>query len=124
MAGIQFCGECSHMLTPRENMETRSLSFTCRRCGFTEDAEENRIYVNTIVSDTATKLEIVPSDVVADPTLQRSFETQCTACGTNEVVFFQAHGNQKAESLQLIFVCCNRDCGEKWLSELAKPSEA
>mmetsp|Transcript_23611 Transcript_23611/g.30857 ORF Transcript_23611/g.30857 Transcript_23611/m.30857 type:complete len:115 (+) Transcript_23611:228-572(+) len=113
MAGMRFCRECNNMLYPKEDREARKLMFACRNCNYSEYVDEACIYRNEIVKAAETKLDIIPNDIVEDPTLQRSNDAQCQACNNTEAVFLQAEQSAKSESLALIFICCA--CGHKWV---------
>ncbi|CAH0480590.1 unnamed protein product [Peronospora belbahrii] len=108
--GMRFCRECNNMLYPSQDREIRRLVFRCRNCGQAEDVEENCIYVNELVKDTRVQLDVLPGDVIDDPTLQRDFDVTCPACGHNGAVFIRSQDGVKQSTLALIWVCLNRDC--------------
>ncbi|GLD92523.1 hypothetical protein PINS_up001082 [Pythium insidiosum] len=109
-AGMRFCRECNNMLYPSQDRELRRLMFRCRNCGQAEEVEENCIYVNELVRDTRVQLDVLPADVIDDPTLQRDDDVVCPNCGHNGAVFIRSQDGVKQSTLQLIWVCLNRDC--------------
>jgi len=103
---------------PRENrrMGVRELEYYCKQsdCSYTEPSQSSScVYVNDIVKDSTTRLEVIQCDVNKDPTLQRSRDIVCAKCSYNEAVFFQAEQTPKSVALNLVFVCCQ--CGHKWM---------
>ncbi|KAG7396898.1 DNA-directed RNA polymerase II subunit RPB9 [Phytophthora boehmeriae] len=109
-AGMRFCRECNNMLYPSQDREIRRLVFRCRNCGQAEDVEENCIYVNELVKDTRVQLDVLPGDVIDDPTLQRDYDVTCPMCSHNGAVFIRSQDGVKQSTLALIWVCLNRDC--------------
>lgn len=53
------------MLYPRENRHTKTLEYACRApCVYVErNVPESCVYVNYLVKDSSTRLEVIPSDV-------------------------------------------------------------
>lgn len=114
---MRFCSECNNIMYPKENKADRKLMYACSRCSYKEDAQSGScVYRNNLITTAGNKLDIVQTDVVDDPTLQRSKNAICEKCNYNEAVFFQADEGAKSQSLSLIFVCTNRACGHKWVS--------
>ncbi|KAL3664013.1 hypothetical protein V7S43_010900 [Phytophthora oleae] len=109
-AGMRFCRECNNMLYPSQDREIRRLVFRCRNCGQSEDVEENCIYANELVKDTRVQLDVLPGDVIDDPTLQRDYDVVCPNCDHNGAVFIRSQDGVKQSTLALIWVCLNRDC--------------
>ncbi|TMW66008.1 hypothetical protein Poli38472_003773 [Pythium oligandrum] len=109
-AGMRFCKECNNMLYPSQDRDARRLAFRCRNCGQAEEVEENCIYVNELVKDTRVQLDVLPADVIEDPTLQRDYDVVCPNCANNGAVFIRSQDGVKQSTLQLIWVCLNRDC--------------
>uniref|UniRef100_K3WZX2 DNA-directed RNA polymerase II subunit RPB9-like zinc ribbon domain-containing protein n=1 Tax=Globisporangium ultimum (strain ATCC 200006 / CBS 805.95 / DAOM BR144) TaxID=431595 RepID=K3WZX2_GLOUD len=109
-AGMRFCRECNNMLYPSQDRDLRRLTFRCRNCGQSEEVEENCIYVNELVKDTRVQLDVLPGDIIDDPTLQRDYDVTCPMCGHNGAVFIRSHDGVKQSTLGLIWVCLNRDC--------------
>ena len=56
------------------------------------------------------QLDVLPGDVIDDPTLQRDFDVTCPACNHNGAVFIRSQDGVKQSTLALIWVCLNRDC--------------
>lgn len=98
----------------QEDKQSRSLQYACRLCRYTEPAgDQPLIYRNDLKKEAGNILHTVPSAISDDPTLARSQNTTCANCNHNEAVFFQSDIAQ-ADSLALIFVCCN--CDHKWVN--------
>ena len=57
-----------------------------------------------------------PTDMVYDPTLQRTRDTQCPKCGNTEAVFFMEGATGKDQTMKLVFMCVNPTCHYKWIS--------
>jgi len=113
---IRFCSDCNNILYPRENRAIRKLEYYCKICPFVDkQVTTSCVFVNEIVKDVSTRLDVILSDVNKDPTLQRSKEVECASCGHQEAVFFQAEQHAKSTALNLIFVCC--ECGNKWMEQ-------
>jgi len=114
-AGMRFCRECNNMLYPKENKVTKVLEFACRNCFHSEEVEERCIYVNEIVKDTRTQLEIIPEDITDDPTLQRNPQVPCPECGNEGAAFIRSHDGGKDSTLSLIWVCLHYECRYRWI---------
>lgn len=98
----------------QENKRNRSLQYACRLCRYTEAAaDQPLIYRNVLKKEVGNVLHTVPSAIKDDPTLARSQNANCSNCNHHEAVFFQSDIAQ-ADSLALIFVCCN--CEHKWVN--------
>ncbi|RLN97895.1 hypothetical protein BBJ28_00014606 [Nothophytophthora sp. Chile5] len=113
----------NNMLYPSQDREIRRLMFRCRNCGQAEEVEENCIYVNELVKDTrcvqlpslltearVPLLDVLPGDVIDDPTLQRDYDVTCPMCDHQGAVFIRSQDGVKQSTLALIWVCLNRDC--------------
>ena len=53
-------------------------------------------------------------DVIADPTLPRTYNAQCPNCEGTEAVYYQSPVGKNDEALVLVFVCVH--CQRTWLS--------
>ena len=97
-----ICSECGNMLYPKEDHSRRCLQRVCRNCGRVDDADNNLVYVNDLRPESQAADAGV--DVIKDPTLPRAVGTECSSCGHDEAVFFQApmKGDQ---AMKLIFMC-------------------
>lgn len=56
------------------------------------------------------QLDVLPGDVIDDPTLQRDYDVTCPMCDHQGAVFIRSHDGVKQATLGLIWVCLNRDC--------------
>ena len=77
---------------PRENRASRTLEYYCKQtnCHYVERNVTNScVFMNELIKDSSTRLEVISSEVNKDPTLQRSRDIKCEQCGHNEAVFFQ-----------------------------------
>jgi len=98
----------------QEDKRNRQLQYACRLCPYTEPApNQPLIYRNDLKKEVGNILHTVPSAISDDPTLARTQNANCANCNHHEAVFFQSDIAQ-ADSLALIFVCCN--CDHKWVN--------
>ena len=111
--GLRFCQICNSMLYPKEDKQNKKLMYQCRYDNYNEPAPGPVVWRKGGTTD-QDQLAIVKSDVINDPTLQRSYDAHCEKCSGNKAVFFQVHAGKMAR-LNLIFVCCNPDCCHKWM---------
>mmetsp|Transcript_15943 Transcript_15943/g.24024 ORF Transcript_15943/g.24024 Transcript_15943/m.24024 type:complete len:116 (+) Transcript_15943:74-421(+) len=113
MSTMKFCRECSNLLYPKENIALKKLEYACKLCNYTETNVNNScVRLHEVVKESSTSLDVIPSELNKDPTLQRSRDVECAECGHNEAVFFQAEQTKRSTALRLIFICCS--CGYKW----------
>ena len=61
------------------------------------------------ITHTSKEKTVILQDVRADPTLPRTRDVTCEACGHNEAVFFSA---STEEGMTLFFNCTK--CGNRW----------
>eukprot|EP00041_Stephanoeca_diplocostata_P009594 m.149148 g.149148 ORF g.149148 m.149148 type:complete len:221 (-) comp17805_c0_seq3:134-796(-) len=119
--GIKFCPECNNMLYPAQHMtpDGGRLQYECKvkDCGYSEFATDTCIYINRMTQDIDT-LSLVNSDMASDPTLQhtRGEFDPCPECNSDDAVRFQTLANRDESGMRLYFVCCNKDCGHKWVN--------
>ncbi|CAD5224390.1 unnamed protein product [Bursaphelenchus okinawaensis] len=111
--GIKFCPECNNMLYPRENLHEKVLMYACRNCDHAEYADNQCIYVNRIHHQVDELTQIV-SDLREDPTLPKTDNHPCPACGHRNSVFFHAQSRRAEEEMRLYYVCINATCGHRW----------
>uniref|UniRef100_A0ACD5WQV6 Uncharacterized protein n=1 Tax=Avena sativa TaxID=4498 RepID=A0ACD5WQV6_AVESA len=112
MSAMKFCRECNNILYPKEEKGRRILLLACRNCEHQEVADNNCVYRHEVQHAAAERTQVL-QDVASDPTLPRTKEARCAACGHGEAVFFQATARGK-EGMTLFFVCCNLSCGNRW----------
>ncbi len=114
---MNFCPECNFLLYPEEDIKQRKLLLKCKTCDHTAESGEPYVYVNKpMKKDTATKLELVDTELASDPTLPRTFETRCPKCKGKEAVFFMSRSGGKDSDMGLVFLCANQNCAHKWLN--------
>uniref|UniRef100_A0A453JA95 TFIIS-type domain-containing protein n=1 Tax=Aegilops tauschii subsp. strangulata TaxID=200361 RepID=A0A453JA95_AEGTS len=77
-----------------------------------EVAGDNCVYRNIVHHEAGERTQVL-QDVASDPTLPRTKDVRCAACGHGEAVFFQATARGE-EGMTLFFVCCNPSCGNRW----------
>ncbi|TLS29969.1 hypothetical protein PpBr36_02269 [Pyricularia pennisetigena] len=65
---FQFCAECSNMLYPKEDEETRTLQFTCRTCHYTTNASNTCVFRNELNSSASLHAGIIEG-MGKDPTV-------------------------------------------------------
>ena len=116
MASIKFCPECNNMLHPEEDRASKTLSLRCKSCNFKGESSDPYIYVNKIKKEAANRLDLVDPDLVRDPTLPRTFNTECAKCHGHEAVFFMSRSGGKDSDMGLVFLCANENCLHKWLN--------
>ncbi|BFZ60382.1 DNA-directed RNA polymerase II core subunit rpb9 [Saitoella coloradoensis] len=103
MPAVHYCQECNNILHPLEDKLKKRLLLHCRRCGYTENAEDPTIFrqeLRSTVADTAG----VTTDLGSDPTLPRS-DQQCPKCGEKDAVFFQSQAKRADAKMTLYYVC-------------------
>ena len=99
MASFRFCAECNNMLYPKEDKEGQRLLYACRNCGYTELAENPKVYRHELITNIGATAGVV-QDIGNDPTLPRS-NKECPECGNHECVFFQSQQRRKDTSMIL-----------------------
>lgn len=65
---FRFCSECSNMLYPKEDPDSRELQYTCRTCQFVEQAATTCVFRN-VLNNASGATAGVTQDVVSDPTV-------------------------------------------------------
>lgn len=105
MASFRFCAECNNMLYPKEDKQEQRLLYSCRNCGYTELAENPKVYRHELITNIGETAGVV-QDIGLDPTLPRS-DKECPYCGNREAVFFQSQQKRKDTSMILFYVCLN-----------------
>ena len=98
-----ICSECGNMLYPKEDAANRKLKRVCRNCGREDDADNNLVYVNDLHPQAHSQDS--GAEMIKDPTLPHAVGVECTHCGHDEAVFFQAPMKGDA-AMKLIFMCC------------------
>jgi len=105
-----ICSECGNMLYPKEDRATRSLKRVCRNCHREDEADYSLVYVNDLRPNARTV--DAGAEQVQDPTLPHATGVECSNCGHDDAVFFQAP-MKGDEAMKLIFMCCS--CSFRWL---------
>ena len=65
---FKFCSECSNMLYPKEDPDSRKLMYTCRTCQYVEPAATSCVFRN-ILNSASGETAGVTQDVASDPTV-------------------------------------------------------
>mmetsp|Transcript_5609 Transcript_5609/g.14327 ORF Transcript_5609/g.14327 Transcript_5609/m.14327 type:complete len:120 (+) Transcript_5609:97-456(+) len=116
MAGIRFCPECNNMLFAKENKLEHVLILHCEVCEHSQPAEDKCVLRSDISGGTVSRLFNF-EDVVADPTLPRARDVECSECHHNEAVFMKEPISKDSEGLTLRFICTN--CKHHWKPDLS-----
>jgi DNA-directed RNA polymerase II subunit RPB9 len=108
--GLRFCPDSNDLLYPREDREARALVYYCKNCPYTEPVprDEYCVYVSE-TKYTSSDKTVVLQDVLGDPTLPRTKDVACPACGHSEAVFYSESTEQ---GMTLFFNCVA--CAHKW----------
>ncbi len=85
-----------------------------RKSSFLPNRPWNRITFK-LSSDEA---QLIP-DVAADPSLPRTRQQLCPKCQHREAVFFQSRARRADTAMTLYYVCCNPQCGHRWVDPSA-----
>ncbi|KAJ1547549.1 DNA-directed RNA polymerase II subunit RPB9 [Cladochytrium tenue] len=110
----QFCPNCNNMLYPREDRAARRLVFSCRHCGYADDAAlENHCVFRHVVTHASMDQTLGRVDLSNDPTYPR-VRRQCPNCGFAEAVFFMSKAKSPETTMQLYFACCSDQCNHRW----------
>ncbi|KIH92424.1 DNA directed RNA polymerase 2 [Sporothrix brasiliensis 5110] len=109
-----FCDECSNMLYPKEDEDSRKLQLTCRTCHFTKAAESSCVFRN-VLNNAAGETAGVTQDVGSDPTVG-------APPSPNTVSSVSPH------SKAVLCFCCGaliacRSCGVVFCKLASSPSE-
>jgi len=82
-----------------------------------DDAQGRQFVVlrNDIVKSSAASLAVFNADLINDPTMMRTNETQCPNCdGTGAIMFMASADVKSADGMKLVFICTT--CKHKWLA--------
>ena len=74
---FRFCSECSNMLYPKEDADSRQLLYVCRTCQYTEEAATSCVFRN-VMNSASGETAGVTQDVADDPTVSGDV---CLLCG-------------------------------------------
>mmetsp|Transcript_21807 Transcript_21807/g.58752 ORF Transcript_21807/g.58752 Transcript_21807/m.58752 type:complete len:119 (+) Transcript_21807:135-491(+) len=116
MSGIKFCPECNNVLFAKEVKIEKQLYLHCMICQFSQPADDKCVVKNDAASVSARRFHF--EDVVADPTLPRANDVECTECGHNEAVFMKDPLSKDSQGLTLYFICTN--CKHNWKPDLSE----
>lgn len=73
---FRFCPECSNMLYPKEDPDSRQLLYTCRTCQFMEQSATTCVFRN-VLNSASGETAGVTQDVASDPTVS---PVPCIGC--------------------------------------------
>ncbi|TLD19886.1 hypothetical protein PspLS_09418 [Pyricularia sp. CBS 133598] len=108
---FQFCAECSNMLYPKEDEETRTLQFTCRTCHYTTNASNTCVFRNELNSSASLHAGIIEG-MGKDPTVGApvsdtfSPHAASTAAATPSLSHLQQH--VPADSTIVLCLVCGK----------------
>lgn len=74
---FRFCSECSNMLYPKEDPDSRQLLYVCRTCQYTEEAATSCVF-RSVMNSASGETAGVTQDVTDDPTVSGDV---CLLCG-------------------------------------------
>ncbi|KAJ3404767.1 DNA-directed RNA polymerase II core subunit rpb9 [Chytriomyces hyalinus] len=114
MSKILFCTDCSNMLYPKEDSDSKMLTYACRHCSksYGIDAEHHCVHRNQIKANPIAQT-LARVDLSSDPTYPR-LQKECPQCGFDEAVFFLSKAKATDTTMQLYFACCSNVCGYRW----------
>ncbi|KAI8622535.1 mCG22814-like protein [Chytriomyces sp. MP71] len=114
MSKILFCNDCSNMLYPKQDKESKTLIYACRHCHkhYGIDQDHQCVHRN-IIKQSAISQTLARVDLSSDPTYPR-INKLCPSCGYDEAVFFQSKAKATDTTMQLYFACCSNTCGFRW----------
>ena len=97
-----------------EDARYNKLMMVCKNCEFKEETDNKVVYRNEMIASSQSKLELVDTALVGDPTLPRTDQANCPNCGEHVAVFFMSGQSQGTDSdMALIFICTA--CTHKWV---------
>jgi transcription factor S len=96
-----FCPTCKMMLFPKEG------KLTCRKCGFTKDAEDKKITQEVKKSDVADPHEEI-KDVGTLPTAR----VECPECKNKEAYWYMRQTRAADEPTTRFYICTK--CRKTW----------
>ena len=104
MASLDFVQNAIICYIQKEDKEGQRLLYACRNCGYTELAENPKVYRHELMTNIGATAGVV-EDIGNDPTLPRS-DKECPDCGHHECVFPKST-TKKRYQYDFVFVCLN-----------------
>ena len=110
------CGQLWNAKVNKTNPDypVGKLLMFCNKCEHVEEAVSNIVFEHKISKEKGASLVAYPSDMIKDPTLQRTKDARCPNCGHHEAVFFMEGATGKDQTMKLVFMCVG--CMHKWIS--------
>ena len=106
----RFCPNTNNILYPKGDAAQKKLKFACRISDYEEEVPESEYCVNRkIVNHSIAEQTTFVHNVRNDPTLPRTRDSVCPACGAKEAVYFSV---STPEGMLLKFQCV--PCGNRW----------
>lgn len=113
-SSVRFCKECHNTLQPC--VLNGHLAFSCTRkdCDFEMIVNGRGRQENTVNSFNTQSFQRinVDRDFCSDPTMPRE-KIDCKRCKYNEAIFMITQDTDDTK-IELIYICCNPQCGHKW----------
>jgi len=99
---MNFCPGCDNIFNFDENIEARSMSFTCKPCNINQPLNNNCLSTKTL------KTKKIPyinyQDSIYDKTLPLRNSETCNKCKENNISYI------RNEDLSVIYICRNPKC--------------
>ncbi len=111
---MEFCPQCSSMLTPQKEGKKKIL--ICQTCGFTKELSSKTKKKYRIVEEISHTPEQEETIVISDKLLeQRTMPTVraiCSNCGNKEAYYWQVQTRAGDEGMTTFYRCVK--CGQTW----------
>eukprot|EP00461_Guttulinopsis_vulgaris_P004132 UN04133 len=101
---MQFCQGCSNLMYPTSR--DKKLIYICKACYSSAEVTQPLVFKHTYIKTDIGTTAMPNKDIILDPTLPRDPNLRCPNCSRPEPCYFQP----SEESMELIYVCRNKDC--------------
>ncbi|KAI8820802.1 uncharacterized protein EV422DRAFT_496532, partial [Fimicolochytrium jonesii] len=110
------------LLYPKEDRAERKLTFNCRHCNHSEEAEFTQVYSH-VVSATAREQTAEEVALASDPTFPRANNIKCPKydCTSTEAVFYHSRSKHRDATMKLFYSCVK--CGHRFTIDPAAEKE-
>ncbi|KAL9933823.1 hypothetical protein V8E36_007481 [Tilletia maclaganii] len=106
MSTLNFCRECNNLLYPTVDRSNQVLLYACKNCNYREEAAHNMVFRNDLIAVSKEQPGVIDK-LMTDPTMPRTNEHACPACGADEAVYFQDQSKRTFNRMTLFYVCCS-----------------